>query len=72
MPAAALNIPPVPVFLIHVPPLFSPVIKPNKSIGVALKTQITTPPSVPALTPGIIFTVAKLSSLLQGATPVIV
>ena len=70
--AAALNIPPVPVFLIHVPPFVSPVIKLNKSIGVGLKAQITIPPSVPALTFGIIFIVAKLSSLLQGATPVIV
>ena len=73
VPATALKIPPVPVPVrVQTPPVCSPVIKLNKSIGVVVLAQITVPPSVPAVGCGIIVTVATLVSLAQGVIPVIV
>ena len=48
VPAPALNVPPVPDVCVHVPPVCSPVIKLNKSIGVTLESQIVVFPSTPA------------------------
>ena len=53
MPAAALNIPPVPVFLTQVPAVCSPVIKVNKLIGVVSPSHILMLPSPPALAIGL-------------------
>ena len=72
VPAAALNVPPVPVVLVQLPPDCSPVIKVNKLIGVELESQIFMLPSVPAFGCVLMFKVAKLESLTQGATPDIV
>ena len=44
-----MKVPPVPVDLTQVPPVCSPVIKLNKSIGVILVSQTTVPPSIPAV-----------------------
>ena len=65
-----LNVPPVPVTRVHVPPVCSPVIIVNKSIAVVLLSQILKLPSVPAITPAVIFTVATLVSFGHGAVPV--
>ena len=62
-----LNVPPVPVTRVHVPPVCSPVIIVNKSIAVVLLSQILKLPSVPAITPAVIFTVATLVSFGQPA-----
>ena len=69
VPAAALNVPPVPVVLVQVPPDCSPVIKLNKSIGLVLESQTFMLPSVPAFGCALILIVAILESLPQGATP---
>ncbi|ESU21147.1 hypothetical protein FEDK69T_26090 [Flavobacterium enshiense DK69] len=70
VPVAALNVPPVPVNLVHVPPACSPVIKPNKSIDAVLESQIVVAPSVPAFGCGLILIVATLTSLIHGAIAV--
>ena len=67
-----LNVPPVPVNLVHVPPVSSPVMIENKSIAVVLLSQILILPSVPAITCGAIFIVATLVSFEHGAVPVII
>ena len=67
-----LNVPPVPVNLVHAPPVCSPVMIVNKSIAVALLSQILTLPSVPAITCGAIFIVAILVSFGHGDVPVII
>ena len=72
VPAAALNTPPVPVLLTQTPPVCSPIINPNKSIGVLLLSQIVVLPLVPAVGWALIFTVATLLSFTQGAVPVTV
>ena len=69
VPAAALNTPPVPVVRVQTPPNCSPVIKPNKSIGVVLESQTVVEPSVPASGWALIVIVARLVSLMQGETP---
>ena len=71
-PAVALNVPPVPVVLVQIPPDCSPVIKLNKSIVVVLELQTFVLPSVPAFGCTLILTVATLESLTQGAAPNIV
>ena len=70
LPAAALNVPPIPVVLVHVPPACSPVINPNKSIVVVLLAQTVVVASVPALGCAFMFTVATLESSIHGAVPV--
>ena len=70
VPAPALKVPPVPEVCVHAPPVCSPVIKPNKSIAAMLVSQTVTPPSVPAIGCGLMLIVAKLVSLIHGATPV--
>ncbi len=64
-----LNVPPVPVNLVHAPPVCSPVMIVNKSITVVLLSQILTLPSVPALTCGVILIVATLVSFGHGEVP---
>jgi hypothetical protein len=70
VPAPALNVPPVPVGLVQIPPACSPVINPNKLIAVTLESQIVVLPSVPALGCVFMVTVAKLVSLIHGDVPV--
>ncbi|ESU21148.1 hypothetical protein FEDK69T_26100 [Flavobacterium enshiense DK69] len=70
VPAATLNVPPVPVNLVQVPPVCSPVIKPNKSIDAVLESQIVVAPSAPAICCGLILIVATLTSSIHGAIAV--
>ena len=49
VPAPALNVPPLPVNLVHAPPASSPVINENKSTADPLVSQTDVEPSVPAL-----------------------
>ena len=49
VPAIALNIPPEPDNLVHVPPICSSVIKENKSMEAKLLSQTNVEPSTPAL-----------------------
>ena len=76
-PAAGVNVlplkvPPVPVNLVHAPPVCSPVMIVNKSIAVVLLSQILKLPSVPAITCGAMFIVATLVSFGHGDVPVII
>ena len=64
-----LNVPPVPVNLVQVPPALSPPIKANKSMAVVELLQIAVLPSVPAVKNGVTVVVAILVSLGQGLVP---
>ena len=48
MPTAALNVPPVPVNLVHTPPACSPVIRFAKVIVIVLLSHTFVLPSIPA------------------------
>ena len=69
VPAAALNVPPVPDVRVQVPPKSSPMIRLNKSIDVLLESQTVVLPSEPAFGWLTIFTVAILTSSGHGAVP---
>jgi hypothetical protein len=71
VPAPALNVPPVPVNLVHTPPTCSPVIKFAKVIVLPLPLHSVVAPSVPAFACGVIVTVTTLVSFAHGAVPVI-
>ena len=64
-----LNVPPDPDILDQVPPPSSPEIRLNKFIGEVEVLQIAVDPSVPALTPVVTETEAKLVSFGQGDEP---
>jgi hypothetical protein len=69
VPAPALNVPPLPVNLVHVPPASSPVINENKSTDDPLVSQTDVEPSVPALDASTTVTVAEATSEpVHGAT----
>ena len=53
VPEPALNVPPVPVNCVQVPPVCSPVIKLNKFIAVVELSQTEVLPSVPAFACGL-------------------
>ena len=55
VPAPALNVPPVPVRRVQVPPVCSPVIRLNRSIAATELSHTDVDPSVPALACGEIF-----------------
>ena len=65
-----MNVPPVPVNLVHTPPDCSPVIKLAKVIVVVLLLQTVVLPSVPAFTGAEILTVTTLVSFGHGVVPV--
>ena len=69
VPAAALNVPPVPEVLVQTPPACSPVIKLNKSITAVLLSQIAVVPSIPASGCNEKLIVATLLSATQGSVP---
>ena len=69
VPPAALNVPPNPPVLVQTPPVCSPVINKNKSIGVVLLSQIVVLPLLPAIGCALMLTVATLKSSTHGATP---
>ena len=72
VPAAALNVPPVPVVLVQTPPVASPVMRLNRSMAVVELSQTEMLPSVPAVLKALILTVATEASSGQGAVPVTV
>ena len=72
VPAAALNVPPVPVNLVHTPPACSPVMRFANVIVAMLLSQTLVLPSVPAFACGVMVTVTTLVSFEHGAVPVII
>ena len=70
--AAALNMPPVPVRRVQVPPLCSPVNKPYKSTTSLEPAQDVVLVPVPAFACAEMFTVATEASFGHGAVPVTV
>ena len=63
-----VSVPPIPVFLVHVPPVCSKVMNKFRSIGAELLSQIVVVPSTPAFGAASIFTVTILKSA-HGETP---
>ena len=72
VPAPALNVPPLPVNLVHVPPASSPVINENRSTADPLVSQTDVEPSVPAfgadVTLTVVFTHELIPQPLEFAT----
>ena len=71
VPVLALNVPPVPVNLVQVPPACSPVIIKSNGISEKSLAHKAKLPSVPAFACGVMVTVTTLVSLPHGAAPVI-
>ncbi|OHC15947.1 MAG: hypothetical protein A3K25_13460 [Planctomycetes bacterium RIFOXYB12_FULL_42_10] len=61
--------PPKPDVWFHTPPVCSPVIISSKCIAEAVEEHTLMTPSSPAFDSGLIFMVAKLVTLEQGAVP---
>ena len=72
VPAAALNVPPVPVVRVHAPARRSAVYGLSVVLGGRRFIQIEAEPSAPAFACGVMFTVATEASFGHGAVPVTV
>ena len=72
VPLADTKVPPVPVVLVHVPPVSSPVNKEYKSIAVVLSSHTVVLLPVPAVGAELTVTVTSSVSLGHGDVPVTV